>query len=80
MTTDELLTRITMDPAVCFGKPCIRGRRIWVSFILDLLADGWTFEQILAEYPGLEDVDIRACLAYGSAMARERFVAVRSAS
>ncbi|MDP1830906.1 MAG: DUF433 domain-containing protein [Geothrix sp.] len=80
MTTNDLLARITTDPAVCFGKPCIRGRRIWVSFILDLLADGWTSDQILADYPGLEDADIRACLAYGSAMARERFVHVRSAS
>lgn len=80
MTTDELLARITTDPAVCFGKPCIRGRRIWVSFVLDLLADGWTFEQVMENYPGLEEADIRACIAYGAAMSREKYIPVRSVS
>jgi len=80
MTTDDLLARITSDPAICFGKPCIQGHRIWVSFILDQLADGRSVHEILEDYPGLQEADIRACIAYGSAMARERFVAVRSAS
>jgi len=80
MTTDELLSRITSDPSICFGKPCIRGHRIWVSFILDQLADGRSVDEIIEDYPGLQEVDIRACIAYGSAMASERFVAVRSAS
>jgi uncharacterized protein (DUF433 family) len=80
MTTNDLLARITSDPSICFGKPCIRGHRIWVSFILDQMADGRTVQELLDDYPGLEEVDIRACIAYGSAMARERFVAVRSAS
>ena len=65
-----------IDPQVCFGKPCIRGNRIWVSLILDFLADGETVLEILANYPQLEEADIMACLAYGAEMARERFVDV----
>jgi uncharacterized protein (DUF433 family) len=45
MTHEQLLQRITMDPDVCHGQPCVRGRRIWVSLVLDLLADGLTVEQ-----------------------------------
>jgi uncharacterized protein (DUF433 family) len=76
MTNEELLQRITIDPKVCFGKPCIRGHRIWVSLVLDLLAHGATPAQILEDYPQLEEVDIMACLAYGAEMARERYVEV----
>jgi len=72
----ELLQRIWIDPARCFGKPCIRGHRIWVSLILDLLASGMTERGILKEYPGLEAADIHACLAYGAEMSRERYVDV----
>jgi len=71
---DALLARITVDPEVCFGKPCIRGHRIWVSLILDLLADGMTVQEILPDYPGLTAEDIRACIAYGAEMARERYL------
>jgi uncharacterized protein (DUF433 family) len=74
MTRKELLDRISIDPKVCFGKPCIRGHRIWVSLILDLLASGWSTEQILHDYPGLEEADVRACIAYGAEMSRERYV------
>ena len=74
MDRDTLLTRITVNPNVCFGKPCIRGHRIWMSLILDFLAGGMTVEQILAEYPDLTPEDIRACIAYGAEMARERYV------
>lgn len=76
MTHEELLGRIAMDPEVCGGKPCIRGHRIWVSLILDLLASGMTVDQILEEYPQLEPEDIRACVAYGSEMTRARIVHV----
>ncbi len=69
---EELLQRITIDPNICFGKPCIRGHRIWVSLILDLLASGATVQEILQEYPGLEEEDILACIAYGAEMTRER--------
>jgi uncharacterized protein (DUF433 family) len=60
-----LLDRIAIDPQVCFGKPCIKGTRIWVSLILDFLASGESEAQILAAYPQLEPEDIRAALAYG---------------
>ena len=76
MTRQELLSRITIDPGKCFGKPCIRGHRIWVSLILDFLAGGATVEEILKDYPNLEEADIRACIAYGAEMARERYVDV----
>ena len=76
MTRDQLLARISIDPNVCFGKPCIRGHRIWVSLVLDLLADGMTSEEIIGEYPTLQAEDIRACVAYGAEMARERFIEI----
>lgn len=76
MTSQELLQRISIDPNVCFGKPCVRGHRIWVSLILDFLASGATAEEILEEYPQLEATDILACIAYGAEMARERYVEI----
>jgi len=77
MTREELLARIWIDPKRCFGKPCIRGHRIWVSLILDLLAGGTTVAEILADYPDLEEADIQACIAYGAEMSRERYVNIR---
>ena len=71
------MERITVDPAVCGGKPCIRGHRIWVALVLGMLAEGLTVDEILAEYPQLEDADIRACIAYGALLAGGRFVDVR---
>ncbi|MGE3311226.1 MAG: DUF433 domain-containing protein [Limisphaerales bacterium] len=73
-TRSQLLDRIWIDPARCGGKPCIRGHRIWVSLVLDLLASGSTPEAILAVYPGIQLEDIQACLAYGSEISRERYV------
>jgi uncharacterized protein (DUF433 family) len=70
---NPLLRRISVDPKVCFGKPCIRGTRIWVSLILDFLASGSTVAEILAEYPQLTEEDIRAAIAYGAEMSRERY-------
>ena len=72
MTTP--LDRIAIDPQVCFGKPCIKGTRIWVSLILDFLASGESEAQILAAYPQLEPDDIRAAIAYAAEVARERIV------
>jgi len=66
MTREELLQRITVDPNICFRKPCIRGHRIWVALILDMLASGMQIDDILREYPQLEEADIRACIAYGA--------------
>ena len=74
MTHEQLLQRIVTDPAICHGKPCIHGHRIWVSLIVDLLADGMSVEQILEQYPGLEADDIRACIAYAAEMTRERII------
>ena len=72
MTREELLSRISIDHDICFGKPCVRGHRIWVSLVLDFLASGMTVEEILEEYPGLEKTDVLACIAYGAEMARGR--------
>ena len=66
MNREELLNRISIDPKVCFGKPCIRGHRIWVSLILDMLASGATQVEILEDYPGLAAEDIQACIAYAA--------------
>ena len=68
--------RISIAPNVCHGKPCIRGTRIWVSLILDLLASGSSVEEILKEYPQLKQKDIQACIAYGAETARERFIPI----
>jgi uncharacterized protein (DUF433 family) len=76
MDREELLNRISVDPNICFGKPCIRGHRLWVSLILDLLASGWSFQKVLENYPGVEEADIRACIAYGAEMSRGRYVDV----
>jgi len=73
MSNNNLLSRISIDPAICFGNPCIRGHRIWVSVILDLLASGATFEEILEEYSGIERLDVLACIAYGAEMSRGYF-------
>ena len=74
MKNDDLLTRISIDPDICFGKPCIKGHRLWVSLILDFLAGGMTIPEILDSYPGLKEKDILACIAYGAEMSRERYV------
>ncbi len=71
---NPLLERISVDPNVCFGKPCIRGTRIWVSLLLDFLAAGASVDEILADYPHLTREDVLAAIAYGAEMARERFV------
>jgi uncharacterized protein (DUF433 family) len=76
MREDNLLSRISIDPNICFGKPCIRGHRIWVSLVVDLLASGETIEDILEEYPSIEREDVLACLAYGAEMARDVFVEI----
>lgn len=76
MANDDLLARISIDPNICFGKPCIRGHRIWVSLILDLLAAGETIEVILEEYPSIEREDVLACIAYGAEMARGAWVGI----
>ena len=62
----DLAERITVDPEQCGGRPCIRGLRIRVQDVMDLLANGLTPEQVLEELPDLEAEDIRACLRFAS--------------
>lgn len=76
MVQNPLLQRISVNPQICFGKPCIRGTRIWVSLILDLLANSASIEEILEAYPHLKREDILACIAYGSMMSHENYVEV----
>jgi uncharacterized protein (DUF433 family) len=59
--------RIVIDPDVLVGKPILRGTRLAVEFIIDLLAQGWTEAEILRNYPGLTHEDVQACLDYASA-------------
>lgn len=66
MKTDDLINRITVDPNVLVGKPVIKGTRIAVEFVIDLLAQGWSEDQIFKNYPGIKHEDILACLAYVS--------------
>ena len=69
---DPLLTRITIDPAVCHGKPCVRGLRYPVETLLELLSSGMTIDEILADYEDLERADLLAVLAYAARLARTR--------
>lgn len=63
---EKLLERITVNPAQCGGRPCIRGMRIRVSDVLDLLANSLNNQEVLTELPDLEADDIKACLIYAS--------------
>ncbi|MBS3808400.1 MAG: DUF433 domain-containing protein [Bacteroidales bacterium] len=67
------MERITIDPAICNGKPTIRGMRIAVKTILEYIAAGETFDNILAAYPVLEKEDITACLEFASRLADHSF-------
>ena len=73
---NPLLKHISVDPNICFGKPCIRGTRIWISLILDFLASGMTIDELLKEYPQLTEESVRAAIAYGAEMSRERYVEI----
>lgn len=66
VTEDELLDRISLNPRVMVGKPVIRGTRLTVEYILELLAHGTAMDEILEEYPGLVKDDIYACLLFAS--------------
>jgi len=73
---NERLGRISINPNICFGKPCIKGTRIWVSLLLDMLSNGDTERDLLEAYPQLTHEDILAAIAYGAEMSRERIVPV----
>ena len=72
MTQEELLQRVTIDPGICAGKPCIKGTRIYIAIILDALAEGLSPAEIVDHYPSLKPEDIRAAVAYGAELAREK--------
>ncbi|HKR65519.1 MAG TPA: DUF433 domain-containing protein [Thermoanaerobaculia bacterium] len=74
MTREDLLQRISIDPEICFGKPRIRGTRIWVALIIENLAAGTSEEEILEAYPSLVADDIKAALAYAAEVTRERVI------
>ena len=78
MSYEELLERISVDPQVCGGKPCIRGTRIYIAIILDSLAEGLTPDEIVNEYPQLTLDDIHAALAYAAELSRENIWKVRA--
>ncbi len=72
--------RITVDPDILVGKPIVRGTRISVEFVIDLLGRGWTVDQVLEEYDHLVLQDIQACLAYASEVLKSERVYLVSAS
>ena len=76
MDRETLLGRISVDPNVCFGRPCIRGTRIWVSLVVDNLAENVSESDLLAAYPQLTPKDIRAALAFAAEMTRERIIPI----
>lgn len=71
---DDLLERITIQPEICHGKPCIRGLRYPVEWLLDLLSSGMSYEEILMDYPDLEREDILAVLRYASKLSQVKHV------
>jgi uncharacterized protein (DUF433 family) len=73
---EGLLKRIITDPEICGGRPCIKGTRVRVSDIIEMMAHGASTTQILADYPYLQDDDIRAALAYAGRMADHRVIRV----
>ncbi len=76
MSTEELLQRITVNPDVCHGKPCVRGLRYPVPMLLELLSSGMTVDEVLADYEDLEREDLLAALAYGARVSDAKRVAL----
>jgi len=69
---DMKLDRISLDPRVCLGKACVRGMRITVSLVVNLVANGLTSAEIREQHPDLEEEDIRQCLRYAAWLTEER--------
>jgi uncharacterized protein (DUF433 family) len=74
MTAVDLLHRITINPEICHGKPTVRNMRYPVDMILDLLSSGMTHQEIISDYPALEEDDILACLAFASKLAKYKTI------
>jgi uncharacterized protein (DUF433 family) len=70
----SLLQRVTLDPTICHGKPCIRGLRYPVEFILELLSSGMSMEEILADYDDLERDDILAALLFATRLTQVKSI------
>lgn len=80
MSSENLLKRITISPDICHGKPCVRGLRYPVEFLLELLSGDSTEADILADYPDLELMDLKAAQAYAARLTRiKRFQALPAA-
>jgi uncharacterized protein (DUF433 family) len=71
VTSEELLERISIDPEVCHGQPCIRGTRVLVTVVLDALAAGLSPDEIVRHYPTITDEGVRAAAAYGAWLAKQ---------
>lgn len=71
MTNEELLERITIDPDVCHGQPCVRGTRVLVTVVLDALAAGLSPAAVVEHYPSIAEDDVRAAAAYGAWLAKQ---------
>jgi uncharacterized protein (DUF433 family) len=74
MTTQQMLARIAVDPGICGGRPCIRGTRVRVSDIVDMLAEGATAAEIVEDYPYLSLEDVAAALKYAAMAVNHRIV------
>ncbi|HEV8717417.1 MAG TPA: DUF433 domain-containing protein [Candidatus Binatia bacterium] len=72
----NLLERISINPKICHGQPCVKGTRIMVWLIVQYLANGDSMEDILAAYPSLTREDVQACLAYAAEVTRERVLPI----
>ncbi len=72
--TMSLLERITIDPEICHGKPCIRGLRYPVEFLLELLSSGMTHAEILEDYDDLEEADILSALLYATRLSQVKSI------
>ncbi len=76
MTSEQLLERITIDPGVVHGQPCIRGTRVLVTVILDALAAGMTSAEVISHYPSIDEDDVRAAAACGAFLAKQEIHAL----
>lgn len=75
MQNEALLNRITIDPKICHGKPVVRSLRYPVENILELLASGMTYAEILADYEDLEEEDLIACLLFAARLTKVKYIA-----
>ena len=76
----QLMDRITIDPAICHGKPTIRGSRLMVATILELLSAEMTYAELMEDYPSLEKEDIKACLLYATRLANFQAISYNKAA